>query len=122
MRTALVFQYTDVMTHDAMTDNVRELRRSQRRDYLRRRANARRAADREQGARRIDVTLAGEMLDDYTVVRDYLERLNRIAAARYNKGGPLFRLSAAEIIRVALQDSAARILDEEEKLWADCNR
>lgn len=122
MRTALVFQYTDVMTHDAMTDDVRELRRSQRRDYLRRRANARRAADREQGARRIDVTLAGEMLDDYTVVRDYLERLNRIAAARYNKGGPLFRLSAAEIIRVALQDSAARILDEEEKLWADCNR
>ena len=68
------------------------------------------------------MTLAGEMLDDYTVVRDYLERLNRIAAARYNKGGPLFRLSAAEIIRVALQDSAARILDEEEKLWADSNR
>ena len=95
--------------------------RFQRRDYLRRRANARRAADRKQGARRIDVTLARDMLDDYAVVRDYLERLNRIAAARFNKGAPLFRLSATEIIRIALQDSAARILDEEEKLWTDPN-
>jgi hypothetical protein len=44
--------------------------------------HARRAADRENGARRIDVTLRGEMLDDYATVRRYVEGLNRLCIER----------------------------------------
>ena len=40
--------------------------------YLRQHADA-----KAEGARRIDVTLRGESLDDYDTVRGYVEQLNR---------------------------------------------
>src|SRR5437868_2868918 len=51
------------------------LRHWRRREYLRAYEKERRAADRQGSARRIDVTLKGDMLDDYVTVRSYIEGL-----------------------------------------------
>src|SRR6516165_3083146 len=58
-------------------DPIAEFRRRRRREYLRWHEQERRAADRKAGCRRIDVTLRGQALDDYAVVKQYLAELNR---------------------------------------------
>ena len=44
-----------------------------RREYVRRHTQARRAAKREKGARRIDVTLKDDAPDNYATVRRHIE-------------------------------------------------
>ena len=87
--------------------------------YLRQHQRQRRAAEREDGARRIDVTLKGDMLDDYDTVRRYLEGLNRYTREikDNNPRSPLFpfRLSDTEVIKMALSRAAAAIREEEER-------
>jgi hypothetical protein len=74
------------------------LKRWARREYLRQHEAQRRALDRAEGARRIDVTLRGEMLDDYATVRRYIEGLNRFMAERNIAADPI-QLSDTEIIK-----------------------
>jgi len=57
------------------------LRRWHRREYLRQHEKQRRATLKTEGARRIDVTLRGEMLDDYATVRQYIEGIERSRAS-----------------------------------------
>jgi hypothetical protein len=71
----------------------------------------RRARAKAEGARRIDVTLSAQALDDYATVRCYLERLNRIATER-NIPMPPFRLSDTEVITAALRRAASAIEDD----------
>ena len=94
-------------------DGFDERRRWQRREYSRRHAKARRAADRDQGARRIDVTLKNEMREDYETVRDWLEGINRRNIAERRLSAPLHRLSDTEVIKTALRLAATHIRDEE---------
>ena len=54
------------------------LRRLLSPDYLRQHAEQRRAAAKAAGAKRIDVTLQGDALDDYEQVKAWLDRNNRI--------------------------------------------
>jgi len=66
-----------------------------------------------EGARRIDITLQREMLDNYAVVRGYLEYLNQLGSER---GFPnLFRLSDTEVINMALKHAAQSIAEEVER-------
>lgn len=85
-----------------------------RREYLRQHQEARRAAERQDGARRIDVTLKGQMLDDYATVRRYIEGLNRLIRERNMKIPPI-RLSDTEVIRTALSYAAATMREEDDK-------
>ena len=89
-------------------------RRWARREYLTKHEKQRRAMARAEGARRIDVTLNAEALDDYATVRSFLEGVNRIMAERNLPGTP-FRLSATEVINAALRQAAAAIQEEERK-------
>jgi hypothetical protein len=101
------------------------MRRWQRRVYLRGHAQARRAADRERGARRIDVTLSGEDLDRYEEVKARLVELNRIMTERgltdpdrvAPNGRRFFlrphRLSDSEVIKAALLLASGALEDEE---------
>lgn len=91
-------------------DFIRTLRRFARRDYLRRHEQERRAADRSAGARRIDVTLRGKMLDDFAVVRRWVEGFNRVMVAR---NVPRLRLSDTQIIRTALSYAASAMEEED---------
>jgi hypothetical protein len=105
-------------------DALAPFRRWHRQDYLRRHAQQRRAAAREAGARRIDVTLTGEALDNYAEVRAWLEeinehclRINRDNAERFKGTGRNTvlvprRLSDPEVIRAALELAANKIADE----------
>jgi hypothetical protein len=97
-----------------MTDEATEtfLHRWRRRNYLTDRARKRRAASRQRGARRIDVTLEGEAFDDYAVVRDHLEGINRIMAERSIKADP-FRLSDPEVIKAALRLAVSKIFEDD---------
>jgi len=107
-----------------MTTLTPGLRRLLRRDYLTRHARDRRAADRENGARRIDVTLRGTALDDYAAVKAWLDEVNQHAIKRgiYNRErtapeGVSFtlrpaRLSDNEVIRAALSLASSAIEDE----------
>lgn len=95
-----------------MTDTDDGLRRLGRREYLRQHAKARRTAERDQGERRIDVTLKGAMRDDYETVRRYIEDLNRIIADRRFPAPPI-RLSDTEVIRKALDLAAVHIREQE---------
>jgi hypothetical protein len=61
-------------------------------------------------ARRIDVTLQGKMLDNYAVVRGYLEHLNQLGAERGFRN--LFCLSDTEVINMALNRAASSIAEE----------
>jgi hypothetical protein len=83
-------------------------------EYLTKHEKQRRAMAKAEGARRIDVTLNAEALDDYATVRSFLEGVNRIMAER-NLPGTLFRLSATEVINAALRQAAAAIQEEERK-------
>jgi hypothetical protein len=87
----------------------KDVRRLMRREYFRQYAETRRAAHKAEGGRRIDVTLHGDMLDDYESVRQWIERLNRIGIER---GFSPLRLSATEVIRIALRHAAASIQEE----------
>jgi hypothetical protein len=97
-----------------MTDNPAALKRLVRREYLRNHEAQRRAVDRAEGARRIDVTLRGAMLDDYATVRRYIEGLNRHLVARKISLPPI-RLSDTEIIKTALSYAAQAMREEDEK-------
>jgi hypothetical protein len=95
------------------------LRRIYRQEYLRQHQEQRRADDKAAGARRIDVTLRGEMLDDYERVRRSLEDLNRLMIERGVFNTPRtghdgltvtmrpFRLSDTEVIKFALSIAAS---------------
>jgi hypothetical protein len=92
------------------------LRKWHRREYLRRHAANRRAAAKAEGARRIDITLRGEMLDNYAVVRSYIEHLNQLVTARGIAAlgnAPAFRLSDIEVIATALRLAAEAITEEQ---------
>jgi len=100
------------------------MRRWHRREYLRRHEQQRRADLKAEGARRIDVTLRGKALDDYTTVAQYLKGLNRLADERgftkrlLKDGKPLWlpiRLSDTEVIKKALSHAASAILADEEQ-------
>jgi hypothetical protein len=91
-----------------ITDN---LRRWHRQDYLRRHEQQRRAKLKAEGARRVDVTLRGDMLDNYVTVRSYIEQLNRIISEG-NFSIPPIRLSDTEVIKIALSRAASAIEDE----------
>ena len=101
------------------------LRRLYRQEYLRQHAEQRRAAAKAAGAMRIDVTLQGQVLDNYEQVKDWLDRTNRLGIERgvYNKPRtlpdgrtytiPAPPLSATEIIRSALRLAVSAIADDE---------
>jgi len=102
-----------------------EMRQWFRRIYLRQHAQQRRATAKAAGAKRIDVTLQGNALDDYARVKEWLDATNRMAIERgiYNtpKTLPDGRtvtitappLSATEIIRSALMLATSAIEDDE---------
>jgi len=96
-----------------------ELRRFRRQAYLRQHQEQRRAAERRDGARRIDVTLKGDMLDDYATVRRYIDGFNRVAReiADRNPRSPILpiRSSDTEVIRMALSHAAAAMREEQKK-------
>jgi hypothetical protein len=93
-------------------DSIQYFRRWARRDYLTKHEKQRRAKAKTEGARRVDVTLDAKALDDYATVRSYLKGLNRFASERNMLGFPV-RLSATEIIRLALDRAAASIRDDD---------
>ena len=102
-----------------------DMRQWFRRIYLRQHAQQRRATAKEAGAKRIDVTLQGNTLDDYERVKEWLDRLNRLMIERgvYNTPRTLpdgrtftertIPLSATEIIRSALMLATSKIEDDE---------
>jgi hypothetical protein len=94
-------------------DQIQYFRRWRRRDYLTRYEQERRAGAKAEGARRIDVTLDAEMLENYATVQAYLKGMNRLFAQRNIRAAP-FRLSATEVIRMALKRAADSIRDDEE--------
>jgi hypothetical protein len=96
-------------------DDTRQyFRRFARREYLRQHESQRRANAKTQGARRLDVTLHGKSLEDYETVCGYLRGMNRLAAERKLFGFPI-RLSATEVVRLALSRAAFDILEEDAK-------
>lgn len=60
------------------------------------------------------MTLRGEMLDDYSTVRRYIEGLNRLIVERGTAAVPI-RLSDTEVIKMALACTAADILNEDDQ-------
>src|SRR5215472_10846393 len=108
-----------------MPTNTQALHRLARQEYFRQHAKDRRARHKAEGARRIDVTLTGEMLDDYETVWLWLANFNRIGIerdffdtpktspdGRTVKTLPL-RLSATNVIRAALRRAAGQIREDE---------
>jgi hypothetical protein len=95
-------------------DAIRNFRRWGRRIYLTRYEHERRARAKSEGARRVDVTLDAKALDDYATVLAYLRGFNRFASERKLPGWPV-RLSATEIIRLALDRAAWSIRDDEDE-------
>jgi len=108
-----------------MPTNTQALHRLARQEYFRQHAKDRRARHKAEGARRIDVTLTGEMLDDYETVRLWLANLNRIGIERgffdtpkhrWVAGRlrpPPLRLSATDVIWAALRCAAGQIQEDE---------
>jgi hypothetical protein len=96
------------------------LRRFLRREYLRNHAQARRAADKSEGARRIDVTLHGAALADYATVRRHIEGFERLAQERNISWTPRRRpISDTEVIHHALSWAAARMREDDEDAAAE---
>jgi hypothetical protein len=103
------------MADDDAAGIYRWYRTRLRREYLRQHAMARRAALKDSGARRIDVTLNETDLANYEQVRQSLEELNRLMVERgvfdrprtLPDGSsftiPSIRLSDTEIIKAALR-------------------
>jgi hypothetical protein len=106
-----------------MADEFTGLRRLRRREYLRQYALTRRAELKAEGARRLDVTLKGDALDDYETVKQYLEEFNQLLSTkpfRHPATGlnciiPPVRLSDTEIIKAALRRAADDIREEAER-------
>jgi hypothetical protein len=94
---------------------MKDLQRWRRRTYQTQFQTERRAALKNDGAKRVEATLSGEALENYDVVRQWLEGLNCIIAERegLKKTCPPFRLTAQEIITTALRHAASSILEEE---------
>jgi hypothetical protein len=95
--------------------DLKFLRTWNRREYLRLHSKNRRAADREAGARRIDVVLKDDMLGDYDTVRRYLAGMNRWAEAKKTLLGWPIRVSDTEIIRTALRRAAVSIREDDDR-------
>jgi hypothetical protein len=85
-------------------------RRWARRQYLTKHEQQRREMAKAEGARRIDVTLSAKALDDYATVRRYVEGLNRLFVER---NLPPMRLSATEIIAMALKRAADAMIEDD---------
>jgi hypothetical protein len=106
-------------------DSIQYFRRWARRQYLTKHEQQRRTRAKAEGARRIDVTLRGQMLEDFERVKQWLDGVNRIGIERgiYNRPKtmpdgrtvtiPPPRLSDTEIIKSALSLAAAHLDDEE---------
>ena len=102
-----------------------EMRQWFRRIYLRQHAQQRRATAKAAGAKRIDVTLQGNSLDDFERVKQWVDGVNRDAIERgiYNTPEtlpdgrtfmvPAPRLSDPEIIRAALRLATSAIEDDQ---------
>jgi hypothetical protein len=88
-------------------------RRWGRRQYLTRYERERRARAKSEGARRVDVTLDAQALDDYATVLAYLKGMNRLMAG-LSRPLPPYRLSAT-VIRMALRRAASDILEEDDE-------
>ena len=95
-------KYSGIIISRMADDGFDELRRSQRREYSRRHAKARRAADRDQGGRRIDVTLKNEMREDYETVRDWPRRRQ----SPQHRRAPAFGSAASSVGYRGDQDGA----------------
>jgi hypothetical protein len=91
---------------------LRSFHRFGRGEHLSEHEKQRRMAVKAKGTRRIDVTLRGEMLDDYATIRRYLQGLYRLPGAR-NRPGVSIRISHAKIIKLALSRAAKDILEED---------
>jgi hypothetical protein len=84
-------------------------------DYLRQHAQARRAADKAAGARRIDVTLRGRELADYATVRRHIEGMERLLSERWTRWPQRRRaISDSEVIRHALNWAAERMREADQ--------
>jgi hypothetical protein len=106
-------------------DSIQYFRRWARRQYLTKHEQERRARAKAEGARRIDVTLRGQMLEDFERVKQWIEGVNRVGIERgfYNRPRtmpdgtvdtiPPPRLSDTEIIKSALSLAASKIEDDE---------
>ena len=104
------------MTDDAI-DTINYLRRWHRREYLRRHEKERRADLKAEGARRIDVTLRGETLDDHETVRRYIEGIERWISERARNVPPRRRkaISDTEVIKTALSRAASSIREDDDR-------
>ena len=81
-----------------------------RREYQRLFRQRRRADDRQQGARRIDVTLKGDMLEHHALVRRYIETLDKWIDQHSLEIPPRRRsITDTEIVREALKIAADSI-------------
>ena len=115
-RIVLILQHSWCIPVYTMTTLSPGLRWLIRVEYLRQHAQARRAADKAAGARRIDVTLRGQALADYATVRQYIAGLERLSAERIPSRAPRRRpISDTEVIRTALDwaAKALRAVDQE---------
>jgi hypothetical protein len=105
--------YSSRLRHDG--EKARQyFRRLRRRDYLTEYEQERRRQAKAEGSRRIDVTLNAKALDDYATVLAWLKGLNRHIAT-FSKPLPPTRLSATEIIRMALNYAASDMREEDDK-------
>jgi hypothetical protein len=98
----------------ARDDAIQYFRRWGRRQYLTRYEHERRAMAKSEGARRVDVTLDARALGDYATVLAYLRGMNRLMAG-LSKPLPPTRLSATEVIRLALSYAASTMRDEDDE-------
>jgi hypothetical protein len=95
-------------------DTIQYFRRWARRQYLTEYEQERRRQAKAEGSRRIDVTLNAKALDDYATVLAWLKGLNRHMAT-FSKPLPPTRLSATEIIRMALSYAASGMREEDDQ-------
>ena len=90
-----------------------ELRRWRRRVYLTQHQAQRRAELKAEGARRIDVTLRGDSLDDFDIVRRWIERINCLGAERLGDKFVPIPLTDQDVIRIALSHAASKLAEGE---------
>jgi hypothetical protein len=105
--------HSSKLRHDG-ENATQYFRRLNRRDYLTEYEQERRRQARAEGSRRIDVTLNAKALDDYATVLAWLKGVNRFMAGM-KKPLPPTRLSATEIIRLALSYAASDMREEDAK-------
>jgi hypothetical protein len=95
-----------------MTDDAGDA--GYRREYVRRHAQARRAAARQEGARRIDVTLKADALDNYATVRRYIEAIDKLIDRNPKIPRRHRPISDTDVINWALNKAAEAIWQNEE--------